>query len=234
MEFHLSLDISFKKNTTNGLYIALEGVDGCGKTTQVANLKKYFENLGKQVTITSEPKVDLPGGEDLMRFFRGELEIPGQAFQYWMSANRVINQEQIVIPALIDDSVVISDRCFWSAVPYGLMDKGEGFNRKSTELMLLTQSLISQYYQFVVPDLIFYIDIESSTGLSRSLAKKQRKAVNDVYENKEKLEQVVKGYRWLIKEFPETFVNIDGEKSIDEITQEMIEHISVKLNESKH
>lgn len=224
MKYHLSLDIELKKNPHEGMYIAFEGIDGSGKTTQASALKKHFEDKKRTVTITSEPKVDLPGGDLLMQFFRGEVAISGQAFQYWMSANRVINHDTIVLPGLEKGNVVISDRCFWSAVPYGLMDNGVDFNRKDTDLMLLTQSLLSHYYQFVAPDIIFYIDISSEVGLKRSLGKKSRRE-GDVYEKKDKLEKVVRGYRWLVKQFPDEFVVIDGERPIEEITKEIIKKL---------
>ncbi len=225
MNYHINFDIDFKRNPYKGLYIALEGIDGSGKTTQARQLQSYFEKQQKKVTLTSEPKVDLPGGEEIMKFFRGEIAVSGQAFQYWMSANRVINQESIVIPALERGDVVLSDRCFWSAIPYGLMDKGVDFKRKEAERMLVTQGLLSHYHQFIVPDNIFYIDISPEEGLRRSLQKKNRKAHNDVYEKKEKLETVVRGYRWLVEEFKKEFIVVDGEKPVDLVTRELISNV---------
>ncbi len=222
MEYHIELDISLKKNPFKGFYIALEGIDGSGKTTQAKALETYFIKKRKKVTMTSEPRVTLPGGEQIMQFFRGEIAISGQAFQYWMSANRAINQDEIVIPALKKGHVVISDRCFWSAIPYGLMDKGVNFTREGADRMLITQGLLSHYHQFIIPDIVFYIDISPEEGLRRSLKKKDRKAENDVYEKKEKLEKVVAGYRWLIKEFKKEFVLIDGEKPVEQVTDDIL------------
>lgn len=224
MTYHLSLDISFQKNSYLGTYIALEGIDGSGKTTQAKALEEYYKKEGRTVTRTSEPKVDLPGGELIMQFFRGEVNLPGQAFQYWATANRVINHEQVVIPALMRGEVVISDRCFWSAIPYGLMDKGVSFNRRDAELMLITQGLLSHYHQFIAPDVVFYIDIGPKIGLERSLAKKGRRE-HDVYEKRDKLGKVVKGYRWLVKEFPREFAIINGERSVNEVTEELIRYL---------
>jgi dTMP kinase len=224
MRYTISLNINFKKNPYPGTYIALEGIDGSGKTTQSQALKTYFEKQGKTVTLTSEPRVDLPGGDLIMQFFRGEVAVSGQAFQYWMSANRVINHDTIVIPALQRGEVVISDRCYWSAVPYGLMDNGVSFTRKDADIMLVTQGLLSHYYQFIAPDIVFYIDISSEIGLERSLAKKSRRE-GDVYEKKDKLAKVVKGYRWVVKNFPKEFVTVDGERSVDAILADITKQI---------
>lgn len=227
MKYNISLDIEFRKNPYRGLYIALEGIDGCGKTTQSDALKNFFEKKGRTVTITSEPKVDLTGGDIIMQYFKSEISIPGAAFQYFATANRIINQDQIVIPALKRGDVVITDRCFWSAIPYGLMDKGLKFERGEADLMLMTQGLLSLYHQFIVPDYIFYIDINPDTGLKRSLKKKSRRKL-DFYEKKEKLETVVRGYRWLVKEFPQEFISLNGEKPINEITTDLIDFIHLR------
>lgn len=222
---HISFDLEFRKNPyTNSTYIALEGIDGSGKTTQREQLKAYFEKKGRNVTITSEPRVDLACGDIIMQFFKAEIALSALAFQHIATANRIVNQEEIVIPALKRGDVVITDRCFWSAVPYGLMDKGVTFSRDETDLMLVAQGLLSHYHQTIVPDSVYYIDIKPETGLARSIKKKGRRE-QDVYEKKDKLEKVVKGYHWLTKEFPDMFVTINGERPVDEITKDLIEHI---------
>ena len=229
MKYKINLDIEFRKNPYKGTYIALEGIDGCGKTTQAEALKDFFENRGRKVTITCEPRVDLTGGEIIMQYFKSEIKISGTAFQYFATANRVVNQEEIVIPALKRGDVVITDRCFWSAVPYGLMDKGVKFDRTEADLMLITQGLLSLYHQFYVPDYVFYIDINPNTGLERSLKKKNRREL-DFYEKKEKLEKVVKGYRWLVKEFANEFITINGERNISKINDDIIKYLNYAKN----
>lgn len=229
MKYTINQEIEFRKNPYKGTYIALEGIDGCGKTTQAEALKDFFENKGRKVTITCEPRVDLIGGEIIMQYFKSEIKISGIAFQFFATANRVINQDEIVIPALERGDVVITDRCFWSAVPYGLMDKGAKFDRTEADLMLVTQGILSLYHQFYVPDYVFYIDINPNTGLERSLKKKNRREL-DFYEKKEKLEKVVKGYRWLVKEFANEFITINGERNISKINDDIIKYLNYAKN----
>ena len=227
MRYTLNLDIEFRKNPYKGLYIALEGIDGSGKSTQQQALSDYFAKHGQVVISTCEPRVDLPGGEIIMQYFKSEIALPAMAFQHLATANRVVNQDRIVIPALEKGEIVISDRCFWSAVPYGLMDKGVSFTSDESERMLVTQSLLSHYHQFITPDVVFYIDISASTGLVRSLKKKNRREL-DIYEKREKLERVVQGYQWLVKEYKDEFVTIDGEKKKDAITDIIISYLHKK------
>lgn len=221
MKYKVNLEIEFRKNPFKGTYIAFEGIDGCGKTTQAEELNKYLAKSGRIVTSTCEPRVDLAGGEIIMRYFKSELKLSAMAFQYFATANRVVNHEQIVIPAIKKGNVVLTDRCFWSAVPYGLMDLGVNLAKKNADLLLFTQSLLSKYHQFIKPDLVFYIDIDHKTGMERSLKKKNRRKL-DIYEKEEKLRQVVGGYRWLIKQFPDEFITIDGERKVAEITDDIV------------
>jgi dTMP kinase len=227
MKYQLSLDIGFRQNPYRGFYVALEGVDGCGKTTQCDALAAYFAKLGSKAAKTSEPKFDLPGGDLIASVFKSELTMPAEAFQHLLTMNRLINQERVVEPALKHGEIVVSDRCMWSAVPYGLMDKGVKFSKSDTDRMLLAQSILSPYHQTIIPDLIFYIDINADVALARSLHKKGRRE-QDIYEKKEKLETVVRGYRWLVKQFSQEFVIIDGERPVEVITREIIKKMKAK------
>jgi dTMP kinase len=220
MKYQIAYELEFRKNPYPGRYISLEGIDGCGKTTQVKKLKEHFEAQGKEVVVTSEPRLDLFGGDDIYTVFQSKKKISGIALQYLLTANRVINHDEIVYPALEAGKVVITDRCFWSAVPYGLMDRGVDFNKQDADLMLVTQGLLSQYHQFIVPDSIFYLDVSIETAMERLLTRKNR--ANDIYEKKEKLEKVISGYRWLTTQYAEHFVVLHGDQSIDQVTKELI------------
>ena len=55
MKYHIEFDLDFKRNPYKGLYIAIEGIDGSGKTTQVGKLAEYFEKQGREVLKTHEP-----------------------------------------------------------------------------------------------------------------------------------------------------------------------------------
>ena len=47
MRYHIEFDISLRKNPYKGVYIAIEGIDGSGKTTQAEKLARYFKEKGK-------------------------------------------------------------------------------------------------------------------------------------------------------------------------------------------
>ena len=56
MKYHVEFDIAFKRNSYKGLYIALEGIDGSGKSSQVKRLGSYFTKKGSKVVATREPR----------------------------------------------------------------------------------------------------------------------------------------------------------------------------------
>ena len=56
MKYHVELDIDLKRNPYKGLYIALEGIDGSGKTTQAEELVKYFEKKAEKLSEPMSPE----------------------------------------------------------------------------------------------------------------------------------------------------------------------------------
>lgn len=230
MKYHVEFDVDFRRNPYKGLYIALEGIDGSGKTTQAKELTRYFQEKGGGVVNTREPRKN-EGiiGELIQKILLGKTKIPHVAFQYLFSADREIHHEELVIPSLKAGKIVISDRCFWSAVPYGLLDRvGRGSSRKSEidqntiEYMLSAQSILSMYHQFVVPDFTVYLDIPLDIAIARIDKMNQKK---EIYEEKDKLEKIIGGYQWLLHEFPREFVVIEGTRSVGEVTGKILERI---------
>ena len=223
----MDFDIDFLRNTTTGKYFAIEGIDGSGKSTQVILLKERLEKSGRKVLITSEPKVDSEIGKMIHSALQAKIHIPPTALQYLYSADRVVNQETLIKPALEEGKIILSHRAFWSAVPYGLMDKlmslqnGE-YNYAFHNQILIAQGLLSMYHRFIIPDRTFFLKVSVETAMNRlSLMKKTK----EVYEKKDKLEKINEGYTLLLQEFPKEFVIIDGERNEGDITEEIYQQM---------
>ncbi|MDO8269757.1 MAG: dTMP kinase [Candidatus Levybacteria bacterium] len=220
MKYPVNFDIELKRNEFPGLYIAIEGIDGCGKTTQAALLAEYFKSQGKEVVVTREPrKVGLVG--DLVhKVLVGKEKIPTVAIQYLFSADRSIHHEELVLPSLVAGKVVISDRCFWSAIVYGILDRTGGvYDKSDADLLLISQSILSMYHQFTVPDYSFYLKISVEESLKRLAAKKDEK---EIYEEEDKVAKVHTGYDYLKDRFSDEITVVDGEGSIEDITKRLI------------
>lgn len=223
MSYSVHLKTDLRRNTYPGLFIALEGIDGSGKSSQMEPLRAFFEAQGKTVHVARWPRRDEGLVAELTKgFLSGQKKIPKPAFQYLLTADYIIYSEKVIIPALKDGKVVLSDRChFWSAVAYGLFDNNESYDMSMAESILVAHGVLTKTYQFIIPDITFYLDVPAEIAIQR-LASEQHK---EVYEKKEVLEKVCQGYGWLVEKFPDEFKRVNAEKSIEEVTDEVISHI---------
>lgn len=225
MKYHIELDVDLKRNPHKGLYIALEGVDGSGKTTQVEKIVKYFKERGKNVIQSREPRKTGLIGEIVQKVLSKKVKISELALQYLFTTDRVISQEEVIVPALKRGDVVISDRCFWSAIVYGILDRtGDKYDYSDTNFLLIAYSILSMYHRFIVPDHVFYLKVALNTSMSRIQKKDD---VKEIYEDRKKLGKVIAGYDWLSTKFAKEIIVIDGERPADKVTKEIISKIKV-------
>lgn len=224
MKYNVSFDIDFRRNPYKGFFVALEGIEASGKTTQTTRLgEKIAHDL--KVHLTKNPTHSFVGDFIRKNLLAGKLRIPPVALQYLFGADRDIQQEEI-IKHLKNGEIVISDRYFWSSVAYGTADK-QGVDYENWEKLSLTAfSLLSMYHQFILPDVTVYLDIPIEESVKRMSGSKKH---TEIYDNKETVIKVEKGYKWLIKKFPEEFIILDGTKSEEKLEREIIKIIQRKV-----
>ncbi len=225
MKYQVSFNLDFRRNPYPGKLIVLEGIDGCGKTTQTELVSKRLEKLSKNVLTTKEPTREDEIGRLIHEVLQGKVKIPPAAIQYLYAADRVVHLEQVVLPALKEVKTVISDRYFWSSVAYGLADLPAQADLDSVtdkDRLLVVQSMLSFYHQFIVPDFTFYLRVAPSTANGR-LAQLGRP--RELYEKDSKLEKITQGYEWLVSQFPKEITVVDGEKSVEEVTEEIVSQL---------
>ncbi len=225
MKYHIEFDIELRKNPYKGLYFAMEGVDGSGKTTQAKLLTRYFRSKGKEVVQVREPRKEGIIGDTIKKVLTGKIKMSSVALQYLFSTDRILHHEEVIIPSLKSGKIVISDRCFWSAIVYGILDRTKGkYDYKSANFLLIAHSILSMYHQFIVPDYTFYLRVSLATSLKRISGKDDAK---EIYEDMDKLGQVIEGYDWLTGKFNKEIVAIDGEESEEKVTEEIVDRISL-------
>jgi dTMP kinase len=108
-----------------GLFLAFEGVEGAGKSTQVHLLAEYLRGRGQEVVVAREPG-STPLGERIRETTLGDadLEIPARSELFLMLAARAAFVEQVVRPALEHGHTVIADRFELSSLAYQGMGRG--------------------------------------------------------------------------------------------------------------
>ncbi len=219
MKYSVNFDIELKKNPYPGTYIALEGIDGSGKTTQVEKLAEHYRSQGKEVVITHEPRRDGVMGQLVTEVLLGKVKLPKVAIQYLFAAQRATFLEELIIPALKEGKIVISDRCLWSAIPYGLLDKQESKKEENVDQLLVAYSVLSMYHEFIVPDKTFLLDVSVSAAEGR--IEEQGKELS-IYEKRGKLLKIEKEYNFLLEKFPDALIRISAEKDVADVTAEIL------------
>src|SRR3989339_231215 len=101
-----------------GVLLALEGVDGCGKSTQAELLAAALRERGLEVVLTCEP-TDSPLGQQIREYFEGPDRYlsPKEELNLFM-ADRREHVAEIIDPALAEGKIVITDRYYYSSVAY--------------------------------------------------------------------------------------------------------------------
>jgi dTMP kinase len=183
-----------------GKLISLEGIDGCGKSTLAQMLAVALRENHKNVVLTKEF-----GGTPLGISLRELLHIrtdpiSSKAEFLLIAADRAQHFETVVIPALRSSALVISDRMNDSSLAY------QGYGRGIDLKMITTINAWAMCN--IKQDLIFFIDIDLQTALSRIYARNEQLTSFE----KEKIDfwqRVYNGYREIFRNRPEVVV-LDG------------------------
>jgi dTMP kinase len=102
----------------HGVLLALEGVDGCGKSTQAGLLATALRERGLEVVLTCEP-TDGPLGQQIREYFQGPTRhLSAKEELNLFMADRREHVEEVINPALAEGKIVITDRYYYSSVAY--------------------------------------------------------------------------------------------------------------------
>lgn len=198
-----------------GLFLTFEGLDGCGKTTQMRLLSAHLREAGKQVVETVEPGGTAIGSQIrriLLDPANAALDARAEMLLYF--AARAQNVSEILLPALERGEIVISDRWTDSTWAY------QGFGRNLGTSIV--QDLDAIACRGRKPDLTFWIDIDLDTSLSRARSRNRDQAATDTRmddQSRAFFEHVLEGYRKLVENEPERVIRIDGRGEPDAVAE---------------
>lgn len=144
-----------------GLFITLEGPEGCGKTTQAGRLAEQLRGRGLNVILTREPG-GTPTGEairDILQHDHAGEPIEPQTEALLFAASRAQLVRRVILPALEAGTFVIADRFADSTTVY------QGYGRQlGVDAMLAINAFAIDGAE---PDVTFLLDLEAELGLSR-------------------------------------------------------------------
>ena len=198
------------KNKYPGKFIAIEGLDGSGSSTQTARISDHFKSAGALAWATQEPTSSVIGGI-IKSCLVGDWKMESPlSLQLLFAADRANHLEKEIIPRLAQGATVISDRYFLSSLAYGSLDIEDN------------DWLYNINNQFILPDLTILLKVSAETCIARI---QENRGGLELFESEEKLQSVWQNYEHLSKKYPGIKV-IDGEKPEEEVFGEIVKEIN--------
>ncbi|WP_435200356.1 dTMP kinase [Janibacter sp. GS2] len=189
-----------------GTFIAFEGGDGAGKSTQVDRLAASLTRAGREVVLTRQP-----GGTPLGAALRdlvlhGEAVTP-RAEALIFAADKAQHVEEVILPSLERGAVVITDRYTDSSIAY----QGAGRDLGSAEVAQLQGWAVAG----LLPHLTVLVDIDPGEG------RRRRGAVHDRMEAEaDAFHAAVRGhFLALAEQAPQRYLVVDGTAAPEEIAR---------------
>lgn len=188
-----------------GILIVFEGLDGCGKSTQLRRAVEVFKRRGQDPVVTREP-TDGPWGRRIRAMAQSGTGVAPETELEWFFEDRREHMREVVEPALAAGRVVLSDRSYLSTVAY------QGA-RGLDPAKILADSEV----EFARPDLVLLFVISAKEGLSRVHARGGES--EPVFENLEFLEGVSRVFEAMEVQ---GLSRIDASRGEDQIAKDVL------------
>lgn len=199
-----------------GGFVVFEGLDGSGKTTQMARIQKRLTRAGIHTVTTCEP-TDGPVGSLIRQMLAGRIAIDPRTLAALFAADRtdhLVNPETGVEALVKKGKTVLCDRYYFSSYAYHARDMDLAW--------IITLNAVNA--QILKPDLTLFIDVVPETCLERIKAGRNRL---DMFEKIDILTQVRDNYFVAFERLrdQETVVVVDGNASEDAVEQSIWQHV---------
>ncbi len=188
-----------------GLLICVEGLDGCGKTTQAKILVRKLRRIGYNAVYTAEPTSGKIGRFIKRYCLHGGKRVSNIVEALLFAADRYEHVATEIIPALKDGKIVVSDRYLYSSLAY---QGAAGLNLDW--IRRINEHVIS-------PNLAIFLDVEPNTVIKRLKPKKS------VMENLETQRKVREVYLKFVENGE--LVRVNGNRSKREVAKEILSTI---------
>ncbi len=191
---------------SKGLLITFEGIEGCGKTTQMRRIMTFLEAKGQPILATREPGEGAIGRrirEILLAHHPEPLDPLAELMLYL--ADRAQHVTRVLTPALRAGKVVLCDRYTDATVAYQGYGRGIDVGRVTELNTLVTRGL--------APDVTFLFDCPPEVGLKRIRGSLDRMESQDLSFHR----RVREGYLALAKRSPGRIIVCDATRSIEAV-----------------
>jgi len=193
------------------MIISFEGLDGCGKSTQIALLSKRFEDQGKRVKVLREPGGNIISEkirEMLLEKCHSSMCVETELLLYLASRAQLVKEE--IEPLIKQDIIIILDRFADSTTAY------QGYGRGlDLRIINILNRFVTSDYKYM-PEITFFLDMPTERSLSRVLSRgeeinRMESAGADFFE------RVRNGFIEISKNEPDRFLCINASGSIENV-----------------
>ncbi len=196
----------------NNLFIALEGIDGSGKSSQVKLLGERLERAGHRVYTTFEPTDGLVG-KLLRSILKGSVKADHRTIAGLFLADRLdhlLNEETGLVKKLAEGYTVITDRYYFSSYAYHA-------THMDMNWVIAANSMCAGILR---PDLNIFIDVPPTVCMQRITANRQ---TTELFETQESLKNVQAKYLEAFEKLKdeERIFNVDGNRTIEAIAEDV-------------
>ena len=195
-----------------GRLLALEGLDGCGKSTQVERIAQAQHARGRDVVRTREPS-DGPIGREIRALARKGERVTAERELALFTADRREHVAQVIAPALAAGRWVITDRYFLSTVAY---QGARGLDWRAI--------LARSEAEFPAPDAALVVELSADVGLARTHT---RGGAPDLwFEHRDYLERVAAIFAAIDRGY---VARIDASGSVEAVTARALDAIEARI-----
>ena len=211
---------------SKGLFITLEGTEGCGKSTPIKLLAEHLQALGHRVRTLREPG-GTPIGEEIRHTLKhsdNNHAMTSEAELLLMNASRAQIVREVIRPALADGEIILCDRFYDSTTAY------QGFGRE------LDLEKVKSVIEFAVgetkPDLTFLLHVSQDLSEQRQRERQSTLAFGrDRFEEADRkfFERVAHGYGVIAASEPQRVKFINGAQPLDVVCKMILEIVQPHL-----
>ena len=219
----LSRLLLWEEPKQKGYFISMEGLDGCGKTTQANAVEKALREYGFTVRRTREP-----GGCPISEKIRDLLldvnnkDMSDIAEALLYAASRAQHVQEVILPAMKRGEIVLCDRFVDSSVAF------QGGGRQLG--VPLIQQINAPAIEGCKPDTTVFLQLDHETSLRR---RENASALDRMESEKAAFHaRVEEAYALLVRQEPERFITVDARQTPDQITKEILSALFARMKKA--
>ena len=205
-----------------GFFVSLEGVDGCGKSTQAAALSEMLDQFGYNVRRTREPG-GCPLSEEVRKIVLAKEDngMCAETEALLFAASRAQHLRDVILPAKESGRIVLCDRFVDSSLVYQGLARGLGLD--------WVKQINRFAFQDGAPDVTLYFRMPSRDAMARRLAVSQPDRIEQA--GSAFHGQTEAGFEVLYRENPERFIAVNAAQPKESVTEEAFGKLFARMQE---